>query len=181
MFSHPMVREVDDNSGSQYDRNVAHTERCTDCHSGEPHGRMSAFPDRRRSAYGDWYDYDPFWRYGSYYDPWLWGSSSYSPYFYDGYYGYRSVPWWLYNAPVRDEAPDLENPQSPREKPLRRGNAGSDAGRKDITPAPSVPRPSSGGVEKPSPSSSGSSSGSNGSSGGSDSEKEKPARRGGVK
>lgn len=183
MLSHPSVRTADEASGAQYDRQVVHTERCTDCHTGDVHGRGHAFRGARSSAYGDWYDYDPFWGYGSYYDPWFWGSSYSSPYFYDSYYGYRSVPWWLYDIPSQDVDGDENAAPVPREKPTRRGNIGSDSSRGEFTPMPSVPRSSPGGVERPASGQSGSSgsSGSRGPSGGSDSEKEKPARRGGVK
>jgi hypothetical protein len=178
MLSHPSVREADDVSGTQFDRKVAHTERCTDCHTGNVHGNRRAYRGHHSSAYGDWYDYDPWWGYGSYYDPWFWGSSFSSPYFYDSYYGYRSVPWWLYNIPETNDTPSEGNTPVPREKPARR-DIGSDS-RRDITPMPSVPRPSAG-VERPASGSSGSSGSGGGSSGSSDNEKEKPARRGGVK
>jgi uncharacterized membrane protein YgcG len=180
MLIHPSIREADEDSGTQYERNIAHTERCTDCHTGEVHGQGHASRGYRSGVYGDRYDYDPFWSYGSYYDPWFWGSASYSPYFYDSYYGYRSVPWWLYNIPGNDGTSSEETAPSAKEKPARRGEIGSDSNRRDITPLPSVPRSNTGGAERPASGSSGS-SGSNGSSGGSGSDKEKPARRGGVK
>ncbi len=176
MLSHPVVHSVDEVTGAEGDWEISHTERCTECHTGNVHGRRLGFRGHSSSAYGDWYDYDPFGGYGSYYDPWLWGSSYSSPYFYDSYHGYRSVPWWLYNLPDSDDSGDTGSGsvEAPEDKPTRRGDMG-ERRRDSFSPLPSVPRPASGGVERPAAGTAPAPSG------GSEPEKDKPARRGGMR
>ena len=176
MLIHPPVAKVDEITGLKNNAEVNYGERCTDCHTGNVHGSPSGLGYAGRAS--AWNDYDPYWGsdYNGYYDPWFMGSSMYSPYFYDNYYRYNTVPWWLYNSiPSRDRG--SEGQATPREKPLRRGGAVTNEGRGN--PSPSVgSTPGPAGAEKPSPPATkqdGSTSDD------SDSDKKKPVRRGEIK
>ena len=97
MLMHPAVARVDESTGLENTADVNHGERCTDCHTGNVHSSPSGLGGQVGRANG-WNDYDPYWGndYNGYYDPWFMGSSMYSPYFYDNYYRYNTIPWWLY-------------------------------------------------------------------------------------
>jgi hypothetical protein len=176
MLIHPPVATVDDSTNEETTAEVDHSERCTDCHTGNVHGSVSD-SGMNRGRTGGFNNYDPYWNndYNGYYDPWFMGSSMYSPFFYDNYYQYNTVPWWLYNG-VQSSG-GSENQAVPREKPVRRGGSASE-GRRD-TSSPSVGSTSrQTGAEKetsPAPKQEGSSSGDT------EPEKEKPVRRGGIK
>ena len=179
MLVHPGVQSRNEIPGAETTAEVTHTERCTDCHNGALHGDSNRMRSRHYGVYEGYSDYDPFWGNGSYYDSF--GSSPlFSPYFSDNYYNYRSIPWWVYPSGSEGSGiTDTGQANSPaaREKPARRGNAGTDDSR-GYAPMPSSARPSGGsGAEKPSAAP----SPQNGSENDSDSGREKPARRGGIK
>ena len=179
MLVHPGVQTRDEITGAEKAAEVTHMERCTDCHTGDVHGGRSGMRGRHYGAYEGWSDYDPFWGYGGYYDPF--GSSPLSSsYFSDNYYSYRNLPWWVYPPYYEGGGspdPGPVNAPAAKEKPARRGNVGNDDSR-GYTPMPSTSRPSGRGeAEKPSTAP----TPDNGSENDSDSDKEKPARRGGIK
>lgn len=164
MLRHPQVKAYNESSGSEMTEGIGHGERCTDCHTGNVHGATRGVG----RGYG-WSDYDPFWGYNGYYDPWLYNSWYGSPYFYDNYYHYQTMPWWLYDTRGSDTSESAEPGE--REKPLRRGT-GSDSRRGSTPSEPGIP---GGGIQKPAPSVP-PASGENNSP--DNSEKEKPNRRG---
>jgi hypothetical protein len=175
MLLHPPVEKMDEITGLNNTAEVNHGERCTDCHTGNIHGSPAGIGDAGRS--GGYNDYDPYWGndYNGYYDPWFMGSSRYSPYFYDSYYQYNTVPWWqYYSISSRDRG--SEGHAAPREKPVRRGGNITNE-RRGNTPPSMGSIPGSSGAEKPSPQS----PKQDGSSDENDSEKQKPVRRGGIK
>ncbi len=176
MLIHPPVSAVDDVTGMKNSAEVNYGERCTDCHTGNAHSSPSGLGGHVGRADG-WNDYDPYWGndYNGYYDPWFMGSSMYSPYFYDNYYRYNTIPWWLYDS---KQVPNGSGEQAtPREKPIRRGVGISDRNRENSTPSVgSTPRPS--GAEKQSPPDT---KKEGTSSDDTDSDKQKPVRRGGIK
>jgi hypothetical protein len=185
MLFHPSVRTADETTGTEQTFSVNHTERCTDCHTGTVHGSLSGMQGRGMRSLGGLYDYDPFRGYDNYgyYDPWFMGSSSYSPYFYDSYYSYRNIPWWLYYVPTDDSGGGESSGESApalKEKPVRRGGAGGEDLR-GYSPPPAASKPASGGAEKPSASPPPSQGQGGSSSGNDDQGKEKPARRGEIK
>jgi hypothetical protein len=176
MLVHPGVRTTDNITGAEKTAEVTHAERCTDCHTGDVHGDRSMMRGHRSGVYEGYNDYDPFWGYGGYYDPFL-SSGVSSSYFFDNYYSYRNLPWWVY-PPAPDEGGNQSAGQqdapAAKEKPARRGSLSSGDSR-GYSPMPTATRGSGAGAEKPS------STTSSGGSGDDDNGKEKPARRGGIR
>ena len=171
MLRHPQVITTNDFTDTESITGVNHTERCTDCHTGQIHGSMYGYGSR----YG-WYDYDPFWGYNNYYDPWFGNTWYSSPYFYDNYYRYNTMPWWVYDTgnPGSSDSETGDNEPVQKGKPVRR-NIGSDSGRRYTPPAD---QSTQSGVQKPSAQPSGSSGNDTSSDG---SQKQKPQRRGDLK
>jgi len=171
MLIHPQVKLIDDSTGSENQTGVMHSERCTDCHTGQVQGYMHGY----NSQYG-WYDYDPFWGYNSYDDQWFGYDWYNSPYFYDNYYRYHTMPWWVFNdgGSAKNVNETEENEPVNKEKPVRRG-LGSDSSQRYTPPAD---KSTETGIQKPStqpPESSDNDTTSN------DSQKQKPTRRGDLK
>ena len=176
MLEHPGVQATDDTTGEVITAEVTHAERCTDCHTGNVHGGRAAMREGHSGAYEGWSDYDPFWDNGNYYDPFR-SSRQSSPYFFDNYYSYRNLPWWVY-PPISEGGgssdPGQVSAPAAKEKPARRGGMGTEDNRSS-TPISSTRSSGGSGADKPS------TAPSTPSDSGNDSDKEKPARRGGIK
>jgi len=176
MLIHPPVAIMDETTNLESVEQVDHSQRCTDCHTGNVHGSISG--SGRYGGQSGINDYDPYWGndYNGYYDPWFMGSSQYSPYFYDNYYQYNTVPWWLYDS-IPESGGSSGEKAVPREKSVRRGGGISNTTRRDSSPSIGS-TPGQAGTEKtstPAPKQDGSSSDD------SESDKQKPVRRGGIK